>query len=414
MPKVDSSPPLVNLTGLWGDFTATSIGIKAPLLALADVPSSGAAWMQTVRPPTLDAPDLKIDSISCYIASLQSTFTALQMKVHLDSIENNKLQKKADFEKAQEQQRVADEKAKEAAEAAKKAMVLEWLSAVAAVIGAVLAAVGAAVVTGGLAVGLAVVGVVMAVQTLTNTAIKQAQMDGKKITTTDAMGKEHQLSLSWGLAVEMAQAKVVADGGILRTDDNGHIIDATGKVMSKEQVLAAREKNPFMRVMTEDEMGKERLAVTLVIEIGIAVAMIGCGVRAMVNAGKNAAEAVEKSTKSVRLGIQASQKTWERFGRLSEGLSSATEIVGGASDIAQGKNGIDIAQLQFESSNATAEQFFYEKKMKVAMVILRELEASCKKLVAIMSETYDAMSEQVKELGDVRDSIARKINQTAS
>lgn len=378
--------------------------------------------MVAVRPPKLDAPDVDTDAIALYVATLAMTITGLQTKTNLASIENNKHQQKADFDRAKEQQRIADEKAKEAAEVAKKAMILEWLAAVAAIIGAVLAAAGAIAITGGLAAGLAIAGVVMAVQTLTNTAIKQAQMDGHEINTTDASGKEHKLSLSWGLAVEMAQAKVVADGGILRRDDKGRLLDASGKIMTKDQVRVAFEKNPMTRIMSEEEMGKERLAVTLIIEIGIAVAMIGCGVKSMVTAGKNAAEAAAKaatkagteSTKLVRLGIEASAKTWARFGRWSEGLSAATEVVGGVGDIAQGVINIDGARAQNQSNIARSEQSLHEARMKAAMAIMRELQTACKNLVHAMNDTYESMSQQVKELDELRVSIARKIVQTAS
>lgn len=414
MSKIDTSPPPVNLIGLWGAFSTPSIDTRAPLLALSDVPAEGAEWMRAVKPPRLDAPDLDIDGIANFIAALQTTFTALQTDVNVQTIENYKRQNKADFDKAQEQQKLAEQKAKEAAEAAKQAMVLEWLSAVAAVIGAVLAAVGAVAVTGGLAVGLAVAGVMMAVQTLTNTAIKQAQMDGKKINTTDALGKEHKLSLSWGLAVEMAQAKVVKDGNILRDDGKGHLIDATGKIMTTEEVRAALAKNPMTKIMTEEQMGKERLAVTLIIEIGIAVAMIGCGIKSMVSAGKNAAEAVEKSTKSVRLGVEASQKTWERFGRWSEGLSAATEVVGGAGEIGKGYIDIHVGELQFESSNASTAQRFKEEQIKMARSIMHDLQEACKNLVHSMNDSFEAMSQQVKDLGDLRVSILGRINKTTS
>ncbi|VTU22747.1 Secretion system effector C (SseC) like family protein [Variovorax sp. PBL-H6] len=413
--KADTSPPpLANLTGLWGEFGLPSASIKPPLLARSDVPAKGAAWMRCVTPPRLDAPDFDFDSLASYVTALRTTITALQTEVSLETIENNKQQKKADFQKAEDQQKVADQKAKDAAEVAKKAMVLEWLSAVAAVIGSVLAAIGASVITGGLAAGIAIVGVMMAVQTLTNTAIKQAQMDGHKITTTDALGKEHNLSLSWGLAVDMAQAKDIKDGNILRNDGKGHVIDANGKIMTKEQLADAADKNPFLRIRTEEELGKERLGITLFIEIGIAVAMIGCGVRSMVTAGKNAAEAVEKSTKSVRLGIEASQKTWERFGRWSEGLSAATEVVGGISDAAKGGIDIRVAELQLESSNASTEQFFYEKKMKVAMTVMHDLQEICKNQMHSFNDTYEAMSQQVKDLDDLRVSISRNINKTAA
>jgi hypothetical protein len=419
--KVDAPPPYLNLTGLCAPFGVPSIDIKAPLLSVSAVPSDGAKWMHAVRPPRLDAPDIDTDSIALYIAVLQTTITGLQTGINLESIENNKHQKQADFDKAKQQQLIADAKAKEASKAAETAMVLEWLAAIAAIIGAVLAAAGAIAVTGGLAAGLAIVGVIMAVQTLSNTAIKQAQMNGREINTTDALGKTHKLSLSWGLAVEMEQAKRVADGAVLRKDAKGNILDAQGKIMTKDQVQAAL-KNPMVRIMSEDEMGKERLALTLIIEIGIAVAMIGCGVKSMVSAGKNAAEAAAKAalkagtegSKTVRLGIEASAKTWARFARLSEGLSAATEVVGGAGDIAQGVINIDGARAQNQSDIARSEQSLHEKRMKVAMAILRELQTACKNLVHALNETYESMSQQVQELDRLRVSIARKIVQTAS
>jgi hypothetical protein len=404
-----TSPP--DLSGLWATYGLTKpADRKAPLLTLSDVPKNGAdEWLHALRPPSLEALEIDMDTISCYVSALEMVFTSLQTDVTMESIEINKLQKKADFEKAQEEQRKAEAKAKEAKEAAGKAMIGEWIAAIAGVIGAVLATIGAFIMTGPLLGCVAVAGCLMAVQSLTNTALKQDSMNGNKHTVTDALGKEHQLSLSWGLAVEMAQAQTVADGGILREDGKGNVIDAKGKIMTKDEIKAAFEKNPAVRIMSEDQLGKERLAATLVVEIGIAVAMIGCGIKGMLNAGKAAADAVEKTTKSVRLGIEASQKHWERVGRWAEGITAATEVLGGAGDITSAGYAIHGANVQFESSNARAEQFFYEKKMKVALIAIQNLHAACKNLVQDLSATYEAMSQQIKDNSDLHVAIARRM-----
>ncbi|MDR6536927.1 hypothetical protein J2739_002700 [Variovorax soli] len=401
-----------NISGLWASLDSPPIIPKAPLLSLSNVPDGSASqWMQAWKPPQLEPAELDIGALSCLITSMQNTFTALQTQTNLDSIDNNRMQRKSDFDKAQEEQKKAEAKAKEAKEAADKAMIGEWIAAVAGVIGAVFAAIGAAVATGGLLVAVAVTGVIMAVQSLANTACKQATLDGHGVKVQDATGANHDLNFSWGLAVEMTQAKAVADGTILRNDGKGHVIDAHGKIMTDAEVKAALEKNPAARVMSDEQMSTERMAVTVAIEAGLAVAMIACGIRGMVNAGKSVADAVEKTTKSVRLGIEAGNKTWERVGRGAEAVSSVNEVLGAAGDITSGGYAIHGANVQLESSNARAEQFYYEKKMKVALLIMRELQTACKHLMQDLTSTTEAMTQQIKEAGDLNESIARRIVQ---
>lgn len=391
----------IDLTGLWATPAPPAPPGAKPLVAWSDMPSASVDWLHSIKPQLLPPDKLSMDDIALLVAAMQDAVTVLQTTLSIASIEAARNQKIADFQRAQAAQNEAAEKAEEARVAAGNSNIAEWLSTIAMFLTGVLFLVGGIVLGANpFLIAAGVIGLIAATQSLANQSLKQAQLDHPE---------RQQVDISWGGIVQRIQAALIADGAVLRRDSQGNVIDANGRVMSTDEVNAALAKNPLVKVKSEDELARETLATTLIIELGIGITTMACGARGMVVAGKNAADTVQKATRSVHLGIEASKKTWDSLGRGSEVIGAISDATSGASDITLAAYSGIGAKAQLMSDDARAEQQFFEKKMKATMAALRDMQALLKKLVEALNDTYEAMSEQVKQEGESRDTIAHNI-----
>lgn len=242
----------------------------------------------------------------------------------------------------------------EAETAAGQSTTAGWIAAICMTVAAVALCVGtivAGVLTGGvgfLAIGLCVASVLLAVQMITDMALKEA---GTQYTA--CTGETKQLDVSMNGMVDAIVDREIVNGDIIVTNDDGQRVDYNGKVIAEP--TGGRKSTAL--VMTQDELEDWKMgwsiAATLIIMIAMIVTGNFAGVASGVaKAGAGAADIGAKAAKTVAL--------WGKVERGAELLALTAGAVGAVTSITKGAIDLGIAELNADTEKARAEKGFYE------------------------------------------------------
>ena len=285
----------------------------------------------------------------------------------------------------------AQQNAQNAADAQKTASIEAWCSASFELLGAILGEVGAvlaSVATAGAATPLVVVstiGLVMAIDNFTNTALQQ---EGVQVTGVD--GQSEPIDITLGGLVRAVVEQQEKDGTI-----------AIAPATAKPGGITFPDQASLDKYVTG-----WTVAATMLVAIALAAGGgAGGAADATEEAAETTADAALRLTKSIVTRASADAETSQRVVGMA---STASDVAGSGTSIAQGVNQLNVAKYQESSTEETAEQKMLQSISDYLSSYIKTQSEDAKSKLKMISRIQASASQTMENIAQTLIEVAHQ------